>query len=261
MATKATNAAAKAFKALHVPGTPLRLANIHDATSARIIGTLPATRAIATSSAGIALSIGTTDEDLTLTEHLAALKPIAGVARSLGKPLTVDLQEGYGEQLEEAIRGIIELGAVGANIEDSARDGQSVMPAETAVQRIKRALLAASDEGVPDFVVNARSDAWFRGGTLEESIRRGEQFLEAGATAVYVLTSKGYSAEDVKAMVDAFGGMLNLGFKVAGPPAPNALDVQQLSELRVTRLSVGPQLYHVSAKVLVEAAARVQGPA
>src|SRR5436190_502768 len=81
----------------------------------------------------------------------------------------------------------IALAVVGVNLEDSEQKTHTMMDEAVAVQRIKRALAAAAEVGVPDFVVNARSDSFLRGGSLDESIRRGKLYLGAGATTVYVL--------------------------------------------------------------------------
>src|ERR1700712_1066977 len=104
MAVPATNAEAQSFKALHVPGQPLLLANVHDAASARVVAALPGCKALATASYSVALANGTNDADLDLDTYLGVVRDIAAVARSTGKPLTVDLQDGYGDRLEEAVR-------------------------------------------------------------------------------------------------------------------------------------------------------------
>lgn len=187
MSTHATNAEAQSFKSLHVPGRPLLLANIHDPSSARTVAALPSCKALATASYSVALSNKTDDDNLDLETQLTAVRDIAVIARQTGKPLTVDLQDGYGERLEEAVRGMIALGVVGINLEDSDQKTHAILDEVVAVQRIKRALAAAAGVGVPDFVVNARSDSLFRGHPLDEAIRRGKLYLEAGATTVFVV--------------------------------------------------------------------------
>ena len=72
--------------------------------------------------------------------------PIAAIARKANKPLTIDLQDGYGDRLEEAIRSVIALGAVGINLEDSNQTTtEEMMDVETAVGRIKRVLEVAGE--------------------------------------------------------------------------------------------------------------------
>lgn len=251
-------ARATAFKALHRPSHPLILANIYDATSAAIIAALPGTVALATASYAVALALGTTDEQLTLEAYLAALHPIADVARRFNKPLSVDLQSGYGTRLEEAVRAVVRapIAAAGANIEDSEQRTGKMMDEDEAVARIKRVLAVAREEKVGDFVVNARADSFVRGGTLEESVRRGKKYLEAGATTVYIFWPEGRSEmeeEGVKFAVKELGGMVNLApGKVRGEG--KGLMTADLKRLGVARVSVGPSLYFAAKKALEEMA-------
>ncbi|KAK4032949.1 2-methylisocitrate lyase [Parachaetomium inaequale] len=253
-------AQATAFKALHVPGTPLLLANVYDATSARIIGSQPNCRALASASYALAKTIGLKDEQLTLEHNLALCAPIAAVARELGLPLTVDIQDGYGDRLEEVVRRVItELGAVGVNLEDSFHEGGGVMGEEEAVGRVRRVLEVAREVGVPDFVVNARSDSFLKGGELDESIRRGRRFLEAGATTVYVFwpPSREMVEGDVKRVIDGLDGLANIQPRKVSPVQSKALSSADIARLGAARVSVGPQLYLAAAAVLTAAANEV----
>jgi 2-methylisocitrate lyase-like PEP mutase family enzyme len=260
MSAHATNAQAQAFKSLHVPGRPLLLANIHDPSTARAVASLPACKALATASFSISLVNNTDDDNLDLDTQLAAVRDIAAVAHDTGKPLTVDLQDGYGERLEEAVQKMIDLGVVGINLEDADQKTHAVMDEAVAVERIKRAVAAAAQAGVPDFVVNARSDSFLRGGTLDESIRRGKLYIDAGATTVYILNGGpgGLSREDVKRMVDGLQGRINVGLRLPKAGAATAtLSSKDLADLGVARISVGPQLYFAAMEAIKKAAATV----
>ncbi|KAK5659506.1 hypothetical protein OQA88_707 [Cercophora sp. LCS_1] len=253
---------AKSFKALHIPGKPLILANVYDALSAQVVASLPQTIALASASYSISLAGGTTDTDLDLDTHLRLLKPIADIARQTNKPLTVDLQFGHGARLAEAVRAVIALGAVGANLEDS--ENETMSSPEAAIERIKTALRVAKEEGVPDFVVNARSDSYFKGGTLEESIEKGKRYLEAGATTVYILWPPGklQTEEEMVRVVKELDGRVNVSVKVADPngePIPGALTTSDFARLGVARISVGPQLYFAAVKALREMAGVIYG--
>jgi 2-methylisocitrate lyase-like PEP mutase family enzyme len=260
MSTHASNAEAQSFKTLHVPGKPLLLANVHDAASARVVASTPGCNALATASFSVALVNGTDDANLDLDTYLRAIRDISAVSRSTGKPLTVDLQDGYGERLEEAVRSVIALGVVGINLEDSEQTTSGMMDETQAVQRIKRALAAAAEAGVPDFVVNARADTFFRGGSLEESIRRGKLYLEAGATSVYILGGgpDGLSREEVSNMVEGLQGRVNVGLKLPKSGSQvSTLSSKDFAELGVSRISVGPQLYLAAVETMKNAAATV----
>lgn len=255
-------ARATAFKGLHVPGNPLVLANVYDATSARIVASLPQCRALASASWALAKTIGTDDEHLTLEQNLALLAPIAAVAHEFGLPLTVDIQDGYGDRLDEVIRRvIIELGAVGINLEDSHHENGKLMGEEEAVERVGRALRVAAAVGVPDFVVNARSDTFLMGGELDESIRRGKRYLEAGATTVYVFWpfGKDMVEADVKRVIHAFGGRANIQPRKASQVQTKTLSTQDVAKLGAVRVSVGPQLYRAAVEVLTATANELFG--
>jgi 2-methylisocitrate lyase-like PEP mutase family enzyme len=255
MSTDTMNSCAQSFKALHVPGQPLLLANVFDTTSAIAIAPLPNCAALATASLALALANDTTDPDLSLDMQLSAIRPIAAVAHRAGKPLSVDLQSGYGAMLEEAITRLVELGVVGISLEDS--DGTSLFDETTAVQRITQALAYAKAAGMPDFVINARSDAWLRGGSLDEAIRRGKLYLSAGATTVFILGRQrtGPSREEVERMVDGLEGKVNIGMRLV----EGALGAEELAELGVARVSVGPQIYFAAVEAMKKAAAVVFG--
>ncbi len=103
------------------------------------VASLPACKALATGSLAIAQSRGLQDDDLDLEANLKAVGDIAEVAAATNKFLTVDFQDGYGEKLEEGVARLIELGAVGLNIEDSERRTHKMVPVPEFTARIKRA--------------------------------------------------------------------------------------------------------------------------
>lgn len=256
----ATGARAAHFKSLHIPGTPLLLANVYDAISARAVGSLPQCRALASASWALAKSIGIDDEQLTREQNLALLQPIAAVARQLGLPLTVDIQDGYGEGLEEVVRFVItQLGAVGVNLEDSHHEDGGMMGEEEAVERVRRAMRVAEEVGVRDFVVNARADTFLMGGSLDESIRRGKKFLEAGATAVYVFwpMDKDMVEADVRKVIDAFDGRANIQPRTVGGVQSKTLTSADVAKWGAARVSVGPQLYRTAVEAIVAKANEV----
>lgn len=257
MASKQLNNLAQSFRGLHRPGQPLVLANVYDVLSARAVAPLSSCHAVATASYSVAMAAGTNDDDLSFEQNIAAAQLIGKVAAEHNKPLTVDLQDGYGTRLEDAIRQVIEAGAVGINLEDCDKESKALYSPDDAAARIGRALSAASKAGVPDFVVNARCDALVMGGKLEEAILRGKKYLEAGATTVFVWGGgkRGVSRDEVEQLVKAFDGRLNVSLKWD----KQGLSVAQLAKLGVARISVGPTImffamaeYQKRAKELLE---------
>ncbi|KAJ6188764.1 hypothetical protein N7519_003672 [Penicillium mononematosum] len=237
------NDIAKHFRALHQPGNPLILTNVYDAATASIIAALPTAPAIATASYAIAATIGVDDNALTKSQNLTAIAAIAASARATNptKPLTVDVQDGHGDasELADTIRQVIALGAVGA------------------AARVGVADQAAREAGVPDFVVNARTDVLLtENGTVEQAIERGRAFLNAGATTVFVWggpSGRGVSSAEVKKLVDALGGMVNVKMTLR----EGFLGVKEIRELGVARISVGPELWRAAMKAFTERAEQV----
>jgi 2-methylisocitrate lyase-like PEP mutase family enzyme len=216
---------------------------------------MPSSKVIATTSFGIAAAVGVNDQDLTLEGHLNAIRVIAPIAARASKPLTVDAQDGYGDQLEYAIEALIDLGVSGVNIEDCDKDSLKMLPLEVASSRVGRALRVAKAKGVPDFVVNARIDSLLRGEEFDSVLTRGKAYLDAGATTVFVVDGPARRATlaEKKTMVEAFGGMLNAGVSVGEGHAA----VEQMSKLGVARISVGPQLHIVATKAFQAQAERL----
>lgn len=162
------------------------------------------------------------------------------------------------------MREVIKLGAVGINLEDFAREKDGLYSVEEAQERIRTVMRVAAELGVPDFVVNARTDALFSGGTVDDAIARGKAFLEAGAANVFIWggpARKGWAREEVKRAAKELGGKLNvilIRMDGEGKPA-EGLSVQELSEIGVSRISVGPQLMKWTAKKMGEEASRILG--
>lgn len=242
----ATNSTAQAFKSLHHRlNTPLVLTNVYDILTARAVAELPSSEALATASSAVARAAGTTDDGMTLEQNLAAVKGVAAVSKEFNKPLTVDIQDAYGAQLEKVIGQLLDLGVVGVNLEDCDKTTQKMYDVDTAASRIRRALDVAAQRNVPDFVVNARCDVLLKGGTLEEVLKRGKRYLEAGATTVFVWGGKrGVSRAEVEKMVAAFGGRLNVSLKMGA----DGLTIKELAKIGVARISIGPALQFVVMK-------------
>lgn len=248
------NTTPAAFKALHQPGNPLILANVWDTLSARTVAALPSCAALATSSAAVARANGTNDNDLTLETSLKAVGDIAVVAKEFNKPLTVDIQDAFGPQLEGAIKALMELGVSGVNIEDCDKDSQTMLSASTAASRIERALATAKECGAPDFVINARCDTLAHDGTFEDALERGKAYLAAGATCVFVIPGpqRKVTRADIVEMVKTFEGRVNVGWNPAG-----ALSIKDITELGAVRVSVGPLMQVLAVKNLAREAEKL----
>jgi 2-methylisocitrate lyase-like PEP mutase family enzyme len=255
MHPSAQNDLAHHFRSLHVPGNPLILANIYDAATAKAVISNPHAKAVATASYAIAATYGIDDDDMALEQNLAAISKIASVVLPSGLPLTVDLQDGY-DDVANTVREAIRLGAVGCNLEDVDCKTAKLRSMEDAVSRIKLALRAATEAGVPEFAVNARTDVLGFGGEVKEAVERGRAYLAAGANTVFVWggpSGRGVSTEEVKKLVEAFEGRLNVKLNIRSGFAT----VKELRELGVARISVGPELFHKAMTAYKDAASKL----
>ncbi|MEV5687854.1 isocitrate lyase/phosphoenolpyruvate mutase family protein [Streptomyces sp. NPDC052164] len=240
------------LRSLHVPGRPLVLPNAWDVASARLVEAAGAA-AVATTSAGVAWSLGSADGDRL--ERDAALALISRIAAAVSVPVTADIESGFARtpaELADTVRGVLDAGAVGVNLEDSLRSGAHPLrrPAEQAA-RITAARSAADAAGVPLFL-NARIDTHRlrpadRDSWLKETLDRARVYVEAGADGVFVLGT--FDEATVSALADGVPGPLNL---LTGP---GALPVPTLAKLGVARVSAGSAIAE-AAYALVDRSAR-----
>ena len=168
--------------ALHEDQALLTVVNVWDPISAQVVASEPGTTALATASHSIAASFGYEDgERIPLSLHLEAIQRIV---QATDLPVSADLEAGYGD-VGETIRRAIGVGVVGANIEDQLK------PLDEAVRGVEAALAAGEAEGIR-FVLNARTDAFVRGGdrtpeeNLQDAVTRGQAYIAAGAPVVFV---------------------------------------------------------------------------
>lgn len=234
-----TNEKALALKALHEAPEILRVVNVWDAISAKVIADLPGTRALATAGHSIAASRGYADGGMPLD---IALDGARIIAEAVDLPVSADLDDGY-EDPAETIRRAIGFGIVGANVEDRFR------PFDEAVARVAAITAAAEQEGVA-FQLNARTDALTpRSGDLSPeqkiaaAIERGKAFLDNGAALVFV--PGGHPREVVEQLVAGIG----VG-KVSVIGLPGALPAAEYEKLGVARISYGPLTQRVALRAL-----------
>ncbi len=228
---------AEKFLSLHHAEHILVLPNAWDVPSARVFedAGFPA---IATSSAGLSVSLGYPDgEKISRDELFSAVRRIAS---ALTVPLSADIEAGFGstiDQLTETIRGVIDAGVVGINIEDIADfETRSLIPVEKQVERIKAIRKFSHSQGI-SLVINARTDAFrFGAGSekarVEEAIRRATAYAEAGADCLYPmgLTDK----ESISTFVKAVSKPVNIMARKGAPTIP------ELEKIGVARVSLGP---------------------
>jgi 2-methylisocitrate lyase-like PEP mutase family enzyme len=217
------------FHALHRQPQPLVLANAWDAGSARLIESLGA-QAIATTSAGVAWSLGYRDGDvLPLDEHIACVRRIR---RVIGVPLSVDIEGGYADDpaaVGSAVARFIDAGAVGINLQDGSA------PPELLCRKIDAARAAAAQAGVRLYI-NIRCDVLARQLVpaplrIGEILRRARLYHAAGADGLFPLAIT--DTAEIAALAGGTELLLNV---IAWPGLP---PVAELATLGVRRVSAG----------------------
>jgi 2-methylisocitrate lyase-like PEP mutase family enzyme len=212
----------------------LVLPNAWDAGSASIFVEAGFT-ALATTSAGIAFSLGYPDgERISRDEMLAA---VTRITRRITVPITADLEAGYGEApqaVAETVRRAIDAGAVGMNLEDRM-EGKHLIDFTLSVERVRAARATAEAAGIP-FVLNARTDAFEApeipgNQRLAEAVRRGNAYRDAGATSVFVPFVGDHGT--IEQLVQQIPGPVN----ILG--TPNGPTLKELAALGVRRVTFG----------------------
>ena len=244
MRTQAEKAAA--FGALH-EGEPFVIPNPWDAGSARALEAL-GFEALATTSSGFAFTLGRLDGDVTLDEVVAHT---AAIARASDLPVSVDLENGYGAEPEQAALAVTraaEAGAVGGSIEDWDPGGH-LYHLEHAVERVQAAVEAARRLAFP-FTLTARAENYIRDNPdLDDTIVRLQAFEQAGADVLYA-PGLG-SVDDIRAVCDAVSKPVNV---LARPH----LSMTEIAEAGAQRVSVGGALTWVAVRGFVAAAEAIR---
>ena len=90
------------------------------------------------------------------------LARVAQITAAVDLPVSVDVESGYGESPERLIDGLLSVGAVGFNIEDTVhRENKRLRSAQEHAELVGR-LRAAADAAGVHVVINARTDLFLR---------------------------------------------------------------------------------------------------
>jgi 2-methylisocitrate lyase-like PEP mutase family enzyme len=238
---------AATFRSLH-EGEPFVIPNPWDAGSAVAFAAL-GFKALASTSSGFAFTLGRADGGVTLDEvadHARALD------RATALPVSMDLENGYGPQPEDAARAIArvaEAGAVGGSIEDYDPD-DGLYAFDHAVERVAAAVETARNLDFP-FTLTARAENHIRGNPdLDDTIARLQAFERAGADVLYAPGLR--DADDIRAIADAVSKPVNV-------LAHAGLSVAEIVDAGGQRISVGGGLTWVAIRAMVAAAEQIRG--
>ena len=242
---------AAAFRALHERVGIFAIPNPWDIGTARILARL-GFEALATTSAGLAFSLGRRDGAVSRDEALAHARAIV---EAPPLPVSADLENGFGDAPEiaaETIRLAAGTGLVGASIEDATGDPtQPIYDFGLAVDRVRAAAEAA--DALPfGFLLTGRAENFLHGRpNLDDTIRRLQAYQEAGAHVLYAPGLR--SAEDIAAVVRSVDRPVNVVMGELGP----TLTLAELAALGVKRVSVGSALSCAALGAVLRAAREI----
>ncbi len=227
------------FRSLHSESTILVLPNAWDAASARIFeqAGFPA---VATTSSGVAASLGYSDG-----QHISrdmVIEVTERITRSVNCPVSIDIEAGYGETVEDilqTVKAVIDAGAVGINIEDSTKQQEkSLVDVSLQVEILQAIRHLAESMDVP-LVINARTDVFLLAigdpvSRFEHTVRRANAYRQAGVDCLFPIGVS--DASLIANLVQAIHGPINI---LANPTTPSIPELAQLGVARVS-LASGP---------------------
>jgi 2-methylisocitrate lyase-like PEP mutase family enzyme len=227
---------AELFRKLHGGPRILALPNAWDAASARVLEAA-GYPAVATSSAGVAFSLGYPDGQRVSRDQM--LETVGRIARAVGVPVTADMESGYGttvQDMVETAKAVIAAGAIGLNLEDVTGDEQSShVSVALQVEKIRAIRTTAASQGVP-LVLNARTDVYLMpigeaATRFERTVERLRAYRQAGADCVF---APGVSSrETIAELVKAIAAPLNILISSGCP------SLAELEKIGVARVSAG----------------------
>lgn len=243
------------FLKYHLDKEILVLLNSWDIGTSKLIEAC-SYKAIATTSMGIAASLGYPDcQVIKLSEMIGAIK---GIVNAVKVPVTVDIEAGYGNNLDEiieSVKKIIATGIAGINIEDSIDLSPALIDELEFCERIS-AIRALSDSLGFHLVINARTDSFYTSsGTLKEklteSIKRGNKYHEAGADCIFVQPVS--DKEIISALVNEINAPINILLNpTIGSGATTSIN--ELQDLGVARVSFGSGLMKATLALIKKVA-------
>ncbi len=229
-------ARARALGALHAESRPLVLPTVWDVWSART-AVAAGFSALTIGSHPLADSRGAEDhEGQTFDEVLGAVRPIIA---AVDVPVSVDLEAGYGQDPADLVAGLLEVGGVGLNVEDTVHsEGGRVRSTEEHAAYVAGLRAAADRSGVPLWV-NGRTDLFLhatdRVGVAADAIARMRAMVEAGADSVYPVR-----IQDDDALITEVVNAVAVPVNCTAHPVEH--DLARFAGLGVGRITYGPLL-------------------
>jgi 2-methylisocitrate lyase-like PEP mutase family enzyme len=242
MSSQDLSGRAEALLALHRPGDPVVLPTVWDAWSATL-AVDAGFAALTVGSHPVADSVGKPDGEGMSFDDL--LTRVAQITAAVEVPISVDIESGYGEEPTRLIEGLLGVGAVGLNIEDTVhREGGRLRESDEHAELVG-ALRAAADAAGVHVVVNARTDLFLRGigddaDRVDRAVARLTAAADAGADVLYPVGR--HDPETMRRLTS------ELPLPVNAIGIPDQDDPASFGPLGVARISFGPFLQFALAK-------------
>jgi 2-methylisocitrate lyase-like PEP mutase family enzyme len=240
------------FRALHERPGAFIIPNPWNPGAARILESL-GFEALATTSAGLAFSIGVRDSAGALSrDDILGNDRLIAAATSL--PVAGDLESGFGDAPEdcaETIRMASAAGLVGGSIEDVTGDpDKPIYDFALSVERIEAA--AAQARTLP-FLLTARAENFLHGRPdLDDTIKRLQAFEKAGADVLYAPGLP--SLDAIRTVCGSVSKPVNVVMCLSGA----TYTVDELANAGVKRISVGGSFARAALGAFIRAATEVR---
>jgi len=227
------------FMALHHSSEILVLPNAWDVVSAKIFE-LEGFRAIGTTSAGIAATLGYSDgQQMSLFENLDVVRRIV-VGTDV--PVSADIESGYAASIDgvaQCAEAVLDAGAVGLNLEDGSGDIDSPLFEQSLQAEKITAMREMSISKGKQLFINARTDVFLVGenstAALREAVERGNAYRAAGADCIFIPDVGNLDAQAIEILAQEIPAPINIIAGETTPPIP------ALQDMGVARVSVGPR--------------------
>ena len=247
MKNKQQSLHAKSFYQLHKQQSTFVLPNAWDVISAKMFEEC-GFKAIGTTSAGIAASLGYPDGQNIPFEKM--MEVIKAIVDSVNIPVSVDMEAGYGKSIEEVLKNVkqvIAIGAVGINIEDGTGEHDNPI-SDISLQKEKISAIKHLSESLDSSLfINARTDLyWLNIGDTSTRfhalLKRVKAYVDAGADCIFI---PGLSNEEmIQELRKNISSPINLLVNAATP------NVETLSKIGIERLSCGSAPFRATVTLL-----------
>ena len=236
MSNQALQERATTLLEAHRPGDPVVLPTVWDAWSARLAVDAGFV-ALTVGSHPVADSIGKPDNEGMTFDDL--LTRVAQITAAVAVPVSVDIESGYGEAPTRLIDGLLGVGAVGLNIEDTVHSEGGRLRSASEHAQLVGALRKAADVAGVHVVINARTDLFLRkdGDDADRVDRAVARLTEAAAAGADVLYPVGRHDPDTLRRLAT-----ELPLPINAIALPDQDDPASFGPLGVGRISFGPFL-------------------